>query len=113
MVEASIYREWLLNNGRRDARARIAHLLCELVVRSDALGINLGGNYNLPMTQEQIGDAVGLTAVHVNRTLKSLSNDGLITLTGRGISFPDWDRLKDEAGFNSRYLHMSQSGEPS
>ncbi|PTW47914.1 CRP-like cAMP-binding protein [Sphingomonas faeni] len=112
MVEASIYREWILNNGRRDARARIAHLLCEFAVRSDALGINHGGIYNLPMTQEQIGDAVGLTAVHVNRTLKSLSNDGLITQSGRGVTFPDWDRLKDEAGFNTRYLHMSQSGEP-
>jgi predicted ArsR family transcriptional regulator len=64
-------------------------------------------------TQEQIGDAVGLTAVHVNRTLKSLSNDGLITQSRRGMTFPDWDRLRDEAGFNTRYLHMSQSGEPS
>ena len=108
LVEASIYREWMLNIGRRDARSRIAHLLCEFAIRLDRHDLAPGQAYDLPMTQEQIGDAVGLTAVHVNRTLKSLVEDGFITLNKRGLSFPDWSRLKELADFNSRYLHLKQ-----
>lgn len=104
LIESSIYREWLLNNGRRDSRTRIGHLLCELSVRLDS-GIDSGTAYDLPMTQEQLGDAVGITAVHVNRSLKSLARDGLIEQIGRRVVFPDWSRLKDEVGFNARYLH--------
>ena len=60
------------------------------------------------MSQEQLGDAVSITPVHVNRSLKSLVHDGLIEQSGRRIVFPDWNRLKDEAGFNERYLHGRQ-----
>ncbi|MBC3940945.1 Crp/Fnr family transcriptional regulator [Sphingomonas albertensis] len=108
LVEASSYREWMLNLGRRDARGRVSHLLCEFAVKLDTLGIGPGQSYDLPMTQEQIGDAVGLSAVHVSRTLKSLAQDGLITMNKRGIGLPNWNRLKDEAGFNARYLHISE-----
>ena len=105
LIEASIYREWILNNGRRDARTRIGHLLCELAVRLDVSGAASGQGYDLPMSQEQLGDAVSITPVHVNRSLKSLVHDGLIEQSGRRIGFPDWNRLKDEVGFNERYLH--------
>ncbi len=108
LIEASIYREWILNNGRRDARTRIGHLLCELAVRLDVSGTASGQAYDLPMSQEQLGDAVSITPVHVNRSLKSLVHDGLIEQSGRRIVFPDWNRLKDEAGFNERYLHGRQ-----
>lgn len=78
LIEASILRERVVNMGRRNARERIAHLLCEFGFRLEALGLQKQSGYELPMTQEQLGDAVGLTSVHVNRTLKGLKAEGLI-----------------------------------
>ncbi|WCT74388.1 Crp/Fnr family transcriptional regulator [Sphingomonas naphthae] len=113
LVEASIFREWLLNIGRRDARARIAHLLCEFATRLEALHLTGTYGYELPMTQEQLGDALGLTPVHINRTLKGLEADGLITRTRRHIAFPDWARLREVGDFDERYLHVGvQGGQP-
>jgi CRP-like cAMP-binding protein len=106
LVEASIFREWVLNVGRRDARMRVAHLLCELGVRLEVEGFAEDYGYELPMTQEQLADAVGLTPVHVNRTLKALEAEGLIVRSKRSISFPDWRRLRTVADFNQRYLHL-------
>lgn len=106
LVEASIFREWVLNVGRRDSRTRMAHLLCELAVRLEAEGLADEYGYDLPMTQEQLADALGLTPVHVNRTLKSLQADGLITRTKRSIRFPDWERMREVGDFNQRYLHL-------
>ncbi len=106
LVEASIFREWVLNVGRRDSGTRIAHLLCEMAVRLESEGLAKDYGYDLPMTQEQLADAVGLTPVHVNRTLKALELDGLIKRTKRNISFPDWQRLRTVGDFNQRYLHL-------
>lgn len=106
LVEASIFREWTVNVGRRDARSRIAHLLCEFSYRLNAQGLSDGGVYQLPMTQEQLADATGLTPVHVNRVLKGLQAEGLIERDRRIISFPDWSRLRDVGDFNPRYLHV-------
>jgi CRP-like cAMP-binding protein len=106
LVEASIFREWVLNVGRRDARTRLAHLLCEFAIRMEAQGLIDGGGFELPITQEQLADAVGLTPVHVNRTLKSLEADGLITRNKRNIAFPSWERMRDVGDFNPRYLHL-------
>jgi len=109
LVEASIHREWLLNIGRRNARMRLAHLLCEFSARLRASAlVDAEGSYELPMTQEQLGDALGLTPVHVNRVLKSLETDGLITRRKRQISIADWQALRDAAEFNERYLHLNQ-----
>ena len=113
LVEASVFREWVLNVGRRDARSRIAHLLCELGVRLEMEGLAKDYAYELPMTQEQLADAVGLTSVHVNRTLKALEAEGLITRTKRSISFPDWQRLRRAGDFNQRYLHLSRQASAS
>lgn len=109
IVELSMSREWMLNIGRRDARTRIAHLLCEFAFRLDKHSLPAGQAYELPMTQEQLADALGLTAVHVNRTLKVLVNDGLIAYSKRGMTIPNWDMLVAKAGFNSRYLHTNLS----
>jgi CRP-like cAMP-binding protein len=106
LVEASIFREWVLNVGRRDARMRLAHLLCELGVRLDAEGLAENYGYELPMTQEQLADALGLTPVHVNRTLKALEAEGLIVRSKRSVSFPDWKGLRLVGDFNQRYLHL-------
>ncbi|RMB36847.1 CRP-like cAMP-binding protein [Sphingomonas sp. PP-F2F-G114-C0414] len=108
LVEASIHREWLLNVGRRNARSRLAHLLCEFSVRFKTSALGGGMAYELPMTQEQLGDALGLTPVHVNRVLKSLESDGLIARKKRQVSVTDWPRLRDAAEFNERYLHLGQ-----
>ena len=71
-------REWVVNVGRRDARQRIAHVLCEFAVRLEARGLASNHGFELPMTQEQLADTTGLTSVHVNRVLKGLETDGLI-----------------------------------
>lgn len=106
LVEASIFREWVLNVGRRDAKARIAHLLCEIGVRLEAEGLAKDYSFDLPITQEQLADAVGLTPVHVNRTLKALEAEGLIVRSKRSVRFPDWKNLRHAGDFNQRYLHL-------
>jgi CRP-like cAMP-binding protein len=107
-VEASIFREWILNIGRRNARTRIAHILCEFAARLQRRGLGNEQGYELPMTQEQLGDATGLTPVHVNRMLKELEREDFLSRTGRFVSFKDWPRLKDAADFQPRYLHLEQ-----
>jgi CRP-like cAMP-binding protein len=105
LIDSSVFREWVVNLGRRDARARIAHLLCELAARLKGSGNGDGPVYDFPLTQEQIADATGLTAVHTNRTLQSLRKDGLISLNSSKLSILEWDALAEVGDFNERYLH--------
>jgi CRP-like cAMP-binding protein len=107
LVEASILREWVVNVGRRDARARIAHILCEFAVRLEARELATGEGFELPMTQEQLADATGLTSVHVNRVLRSLETEGLISRRRRYIQFTDWRALQNIGDFSRRYLHIA------
>lgn len=107
LVDASIFREWILNVGRRDAKSRLAHVLCELAVRLDTFGLAEDMGYHLPMTQAELADALGLTPVHLNRVIRSLEADGLISRSKRDIGFPDWERMRDMADFNDRYLHLA------
>jgi CRP-like cAMP-binding protein len=106
LVDASIYREWVLNVGRRPALKRIAHLLCEFARRLEVAGLGTKDGYQFPMTQEQLADAVGLTPVHVNRTLKQLEAQDLIVRHKRFIEIPDWERLRTASDFNELYLHL-------
>ena len=106
LIESSIMREWVVNVGRRDARERIAHVLCEFAVRMDDRGIDGMDGFELPMTQEQLADTTGLTPVHVNRVLKGLEADGLIARRRRVIQFHDWRALQDVGDFSRRYLHI-------
>ena len=107
LVDASIFREWIANVGRRDARTRIAHVLCEFAVRLRLAGLGRDSDYELPMTQEQLADTTGLTSVHVNRTLKALEKDGLIDrVNPRAISIGDWRKLAEVGDFDSNYLHL-------
>jgi CRP-like cAMP-binding protein len=105
LIDASIFREWVVNVGRRDSRARVAHILCEFSLRLEAAGLAKNHRYELPMTQEQLADAVGLTSVHVNRVLKQLAEEGLISRDRRHVTIEDWQRLRDVGDFNERYLH--------
>jgi len=110
LVDASIFREWIANVGRRDATTRVAHLLCEFSLRLKVAGLGEQTNYELPMTQEQLADATGLTSVHVNRTLKSLEAERLIERTNpRRIVIGDWRKLADAGDFDSSYLHFHQN----
>jgi len=103
-VEAAIFSEWLAGVGRRDAQGRIAHLLCEFAVRLRAAGLAGQDRFDLPMTQAQLADATGLTAVHVNRVLHSLKQSGLVALEKRTITIKDWERLVAMADFDPGYL---------
>jgi CRP-like cAMP-binding protein len=78
LIDAAIFREWTVNVGRRSAYTRIAHLLCEVLVRMRAVGLADGDSCDLPLTQEDIGDAAGLSNVHVNRSLQELRAEGLV-----------------------------------
>jgi CRP-like cAMP-binding protein len=110
LVDASVFREWIANVGRRNARTRVAHILCEFSLRLKVAGIGEQNGYEMPMTQEQLGDATGLTSVHINRTLKSLEADQLITrTTPRSIVVGDWRKLAEAGDFNSAYLHLHQA----
>jgi CRP-like cAMP-binding protein len=106
LVEGSIFREWILNVGRRDAFTAIAHLLCEFALRAEVAGIGESTHYDLPLTQEQLADAVGLTSVHVNRTLMRLEEEGHIRRERRTIQIDDWQKLAKVADFEPRYLHL-------
>ena len=108
LVDSSIYREWVTNIGRRSARARVAHLLCEFGTRLKMAGLESEAGFELPMTQEQLADALGLTPVHVNRTLKSLAADGVVYRKRRFISFTNWETVKAIGDFNGLYLHPDQ-----
>jgi CRP-like cAMP-binding protein len=105
MIEASIFREWLLNVGQRPALERIAHLLCEQIVRLEAIGINGGA---IPMTQVDLADAAGLSTVHMNRTIQDLRQLGVLMKNSRAIAVAHRDRLAEIAKFDGRYLHMPQ-----
>jgi CRP-like cAMP-binding protein len=110
LVDGSIFREWIANVGRRDAHARIAHLLCEFSLRLKVAGLGEATEYELPMTQEQIADCTGLTSVHVNRTLKSLEAERLIERrTSRTIIIGDWRKLAEAGDFDSTYLHLRET----
>jgi CRP-like cAMP-binding protein len=108
LIDGSIFREWILNIGQRDAKARVAHILCEFAKRLELAGLGTEAGYEFPLTQEQLGDATGLTPVHINRTLKALEKDGLIFRKRRLIQIPNWQRLRDIAGFSETYLHLDQ-----
>jgi CRP-like cAMP-binding protein len=105
LIDASIFREWVVNVGRRSAKARVAHLLCELALRLDKIGAGKDGNYEFPLTQEQLADATGLTPVHTNRTLQALRTDRLIELNGRSLKVIDWPDLRRVGDFDELYLH--------
>jgi CRP-like cAMP-binding protein len=102
-VENAAHRQWALCLGRQSAKQRLAHLFCELSKRLGS-GEN-GGSFELPLTQEHIGDVLGLTAVHVNRMVQSLRAEGLIEIGGRTLTIIDADQLCRAGNFDPAYLH--------
>jgi CRP-like cAMP-binding protein len=106
LVEEAIAREWLVNVGQRDALERTAHLFCELLYRFRAVGLNQGNSCTLPLTQVELAETLGLSSVHVNRTLQELRRRNLITLEGGTLTIQNLDELKELSFFNPDYLHL-------
>lgn len=107
LVHASISREWLLNNGQRDAYSRIAHLFCEFLMRLKAVGLAEDDTFDLPVTQIELADATGMSSVHMNRVLQALRANGLLQNTRTQVTIPDWEKLKEVGEFDPLYLHLS------
>ncbi|TNC05227.1 Crp/Fnr family transcriptional regulator [Methylobacterium terricola] len=108
LVDAAVFREWMTGMGRRSACEAIAHLFCELYVKLEAVGLAENHRYRLPVTQAELGDALGLSNVHVNRVLKELRDNKLITLHGGGLDILDWAKLSKLCGFDPTYLHLER-----
>jgi CRP-like cAMP-binding protein len=106
LIDAAIYREWVVNVGRREAINALAHVICEFVIRMRTMGLAENLGCELPMTQAELGDALGISTVHVNRTLQELRAAGLIRLQGSRLAVLDWEALKEVAEFDPAYLHL-------
>ena len=108
LVDEAVLRQWIVNVGRRDAFDGVAHILCELHVRMKAVGLVEDGTFDLPITQEELADAMGMTPVHINRVLQRLRTDGLIELKARVLTITDVHRLRKIGGFSDDYLHIRE-----
>lgn len=106
LVDEAVLREWLLNIGRRESYEAAAHLLCELYCRLEQVGLVDNGQIILPLTQEGLGDALGITAIHTNRVLQRLRREGLITFKSGTLTIHDFDALCEAGGFDPEYLHL-------
>jgi CRP-like cAMP-binding protein len=109
LIDGAIFREWMTSIGQREAYSRIAHLLCEMLVRLKAVGLVNGYSCNWPITQAEVGDALGVTTVHVNRVLQEMRADGLVELKGDRLNIPDWEKLKEAGDFDPTYLHLESN----
>ena len=106
LVDAAIFREWMTSNGRRSAFGRVAHLFCELYLKLEAVGLADAHRCELPITQVELADALGLTSVHVNRTLQAMRSQGLITWREKTLVIEDWRALSAAGEFDPNYLHL-------
>jgi CRP-like cAMP-binding protein len=105
LVDEETLRAWIVSMGRRDSVQRVAHLMCELYVRARNIGLTVGDSFELPLTQTVLGDALGLTPVHVNRVLRKLRLQGVISLSGGTLAISDIGGLAVIARFDDNYLH--------
>jgi len=112
LIDGAIYRAWIATLGQRSAYGRLAHLLCELHRRLEAAGLVAGQTCTFPITQGELGNALGLSNVHVNRVLQELRAHDLISLQGRKLSILSWSRLAKAAEFDPAYLHLTAPPEP-
>lgn len=108
LIDEAILRRWLVKGGRSDAFEAIGHLIGELYVRARLVGLTEDHTVELPVTQEEIGDATGLTPVHVNRVLKRLRESGIATVTHGRLAIQDVEALHRQTGFDPSYLHLSR-----
>ena len=107
-TQQAISREWLVNVGHRTASERLGHLICELYIRLEAVGLTRDQAFELPLTQAELGDTLALSAVHVNRTLMELRRLKLVTFQNRQVVIHDFAALRIAAGFDPRYLQLNE-----
>ncbi len=109
LVDAAIFREWLIGIGSRSEKTRVAHLFCELLLRFRAVGLTNDYAFELPITDAVIGEALALSSVQVSDIIADLRRDGLIRYEGRTLLAEDWDGLKKVGEFDATYLHLEKS----
>lgn len=106
LVDAAVFREWVVNLGQRSAYTRTAHLLCEMAARLQAVGLAPDQTCTLPVTAAELADATSLSIVHINRVLQELRSKGLVEARGRTLVLLDRDGLRHAGGFDPGYLHQ-------
>jgi CRP-like cAMP-binding protein len=106
MTDSAVLREWIVDHGSRDSLERIAHLMCEMLIRYRVIGETTDESIPFPLTQEELADATGMTPVHANRMIQQLRSEGLIELTGRMLTVLDTKGLQRLAKYDSSYLHL-------
>ena len=111
-IDASIIAKWLVSVGQKSAKGRVAHLFCEMGVRLEAAGLGTRNVFDLPMTQDQLADAVGITAVHLNRTMQVLRATGLFSFSQGLVEIADWPNVASIAEFDSSYMEISNADQP-
>ena len=109
LIDSAMFREWIVNVGQRPAPARLAHVMMELRERLRVIGRVEGNNFEMPLTQEEIGEALGITGVHVNRVIRQLREDGIVELQRGRVNVLDEHKFQELADFDHRYLHQSPS----
>lgn len=105
--EESILAERVVSLGARSARERTAHVLCEFVTRMEIVGVSDLTSIIMPISQNDFSDILGMSLVHMNKTLRSLENDGVIAFRNEILTVNDMDALQHIAGFDSGYLHFT------
>lgn len=106
LLDSALHREWIMCLGRLSAAAQAAHLLCELGMRLSAVGQGRPDSYDLPLTQQDMADALGISSVHANRVIQALRGEGLLTWQADKVTLPDLPRIKALGEFDERYLHL-------
>ncbi|SFJ22543.1 cAMP-binding domain of CRP or a regulatory subunit of cAMP-dependent protein kinases [Phyllobacterium sp. CL33Tsu] len=107
LIDGAIHREWIVAMGRRSKKAHLAHLICELYVRLQVVQLTNEQSFHLPLSQVELADVVGISVVHLNKTLQSLRREKLVTWINRTVTIVDWEALKEFAEFNPLYLNLS------
>lgn len=106
LVDGAIHREWIVAMGRRSKKSHIAHLICELFVRLQVVHKTDGLSFHFPLTQLELADVVGISLVHLNKTLQVLRKQGLLTWINQTITILDWEQLQEVAEFDPTYLSL-------
>jgi CRP-like cAMP-binding protein len=109
LIDSAIFREWIVNVGQRPAASRLAHIVVELRIRLAITGRAAGDTFDMPLTQEQIGEALGITPVHANRVIRQLRDDGIVDINRGRVAVLDEAKLAELAQFDDRYLHQDPS----
>ena len=105
LVDEGTMRAWIVSMGRRSSTERVAHLICELYLRARGIGLATDAAFTLPLSQAVLADALGMTAVHINRVLKALRLVGAMALQRGSVTILDPVKLVQIAGFDENYLH--------